>query len=647
MKLKKLHIALIGLSLAGPASALNTGIKGFTFDGRARVGAMALTDLQGQGTQMGPFNYLGEVKASYRPNRSLTFLGDIWIRGMMNDPGYTDPKGGLKLLNPALGMPSGSFKHGTANCNPAATGEFCAKNNRVDRFDDFDDEMIRELSVKYRDPKRRFTVKAGKFQRGWGQSDGLRLLDILHAQDLRERFVYKDTDELRIPAWMISADLNLSKLGMRNAFKSIGIKRPTLEFNIVPEVRHSLIEVNNPTPSDPRDGGVFGLPWPDFVDTGLPHQSDFGAVAFGAKLHDKEMPGFSFAKSELSARFKFETLGGTMTLNGFYGRQDLPIVHMKGATVQVGSGVNDPNAPGVVNMPVDHNTLKAALWAPDLTNPAATVSTAGNPSGYLPYLRGAAGKGPVTVSPLTELAGCADPVNGTPGPDCSVSIDMELDYTYRQKVVGMSFARDMGDFISFGPKNTSPSIRMELSYEFDKPFNKSLVQPINPVTGQPYVPGQYEFGAVANFVSASTSVVKRDVTSLMLGFDYPLWIPGWDSQQKSIFTSFQWFNIHTEDADHLMAQAPYGSTEVEENQDYLTFLWNAPLDNQRLVLEGLLVKNLDADGTAYRQRVDFNYFGKSWRPRLEFMHLNGKVETAPAGLFRTQDYVELSLTYQF
>ncbi|HFB63949.1 MAG TPA: hypothetical protein ENJ60_00270 [Aeromonadales bacterium] len=644
MKIYKIGLtALICFLVSDMSLAIDTGVKGLTVDGRLKAGVSVLTDLEGAGSSTeGPSNFLGEIKMGYRANRNMTFIGNFWLRGTANDPDYIDQKGGLKNLHAGPPFPSGSFQHGTSVCD-LANRQFCAPNNQMDLLSNFNDDIIRELSFKYRDPKRRFTAKIGKFQRGWGQSDGLRLLDILHAQDLRERFVFKDSDEIRLPAWMISTDFNFSKMGIAKPFEAIGIHRPVLELNIVPEIRHSRIIVNNPTPSDRSDGGLFGLPWPDIVDVGLPHQSGLGAVAFGAKLIDNETSDFSFKDPEVSARLKFETLGGTMTLNAFYGRQDLPIARMQGATVHVGSGVNDPSA-SAANVDVDHQTLLAALWAPDLTDPGAIVATPGNPSGYLPFLRGAAGTGPLTTSPLTALTAgaCNDPVNdpGGTGVECSVTVNMQLDYTMRQKVIGLSFTRDMGDLMSFGPKNTSPSFRTEISYEFDKPFNRSLVR-------NPFVPGQSELGAVANFVTPADAVTKRDVTSIMLGFDYPLWVPGWDSQQKSIFTSFQWFNIHTKNADHLMAQAPYGLSEVYSNQNYVTFLWSAPIDAQRLVLEGLYIRNVDANGTSYRQRIDFNYFGKHWRPRLEYQYFKGRKEVAPIGLFNDKDFIELSVTYQY
>jgi hypothetical protein len=610
------------------ANAIQTNIDGLSINGQVKQGITYLYDLE-DGSEMGPANGLAEISASYRPNREFTFTGNLWLRGMWNDPNWIDPEGGLKDLTAGPPFPSGSFEHGTTSCTADAR-EFCASNNSVKLYDDFNDEILREAAVKYRDPKRRFSIKAGKFQRGWGQSDGLRLLDILHPQDLRQEFVFGDADETRIPLWMVNLDVDLNRAGIGSAFESIGMKRPKFELNIAPEIRHSEIVVNNPTPLDRRDGGHFGLPWPDLVDV---HQSGWGAAGFGGRLIDVEKDDFEWSDPEIAARLKFDAFGGEMTLNGFYGYQDLPILKLGGGTVHVGSGVNDAGA-SLSNVTVDHNTLLAAIWAPDL---------GGGASGYLPYLRNAANGAP-TISPLTALTGgaCNDPVNdpGGAGVECSVTADLLLDYTYRQKVVGVSFARDLSDMLSFGPKGTAPTVRLEASYEFDKPFNKIEVE-------NPFISGQVEKGAVANLVSPSASVVERDVLSLMVGFDYPLWVPGWETQTKSIFTSFQFFNIHTENADGLMAQAPYGLAEVNSNQQYMTFLWDMKLDNERLGLEGLLIQDLNGQGTSYRQRMAFNYFGKRLRPAIEIQHFNGTKESAPIGLFNDRDYIELSLTYQF
>jgi hypothetical protein len=215
-----------------------------------------------------------------------------------------------------------------------------------------------------------------------------------------------------------------------------------------------------------------------------------------------------------------------------------------------------------------------------------------------------------------------------------------MDYTYHQKVVGFSFGRDLGDLMSFGPKGTAPSLRMEFAYEFDKPFNRSVVA--NPFTG-----GR-ETGSPVLVVDPKDAITFSDVNTIMVGFDYPLWVPGWQGQNKSIFTSFQFFNIHTKKAkEGLLAQAPYAFTEVVKDQQYVTFLWNAPILGEKLILEGLLIKDLDKRGVFYRQRVDFQYWGNAWRPRIEWMHFSGPPEVAPYGIFDHSDFVEFSLTYQF
>ena len=133
----------------------------------------------------------------------------------------------------------------------------------------------------------------------------------------------------------------------------------------------------------------------------------------------------------------------------------------------------------------------------------------------------------------------------------------------------------------------------------------------------------------------------------MVGFDFPLWVPFWDSQRKSIFTSFQFFNFHTFDSANLMYQAPYAQTPVHANQMFVTGYWNMLVDNEQLVFEGLAAYDINNSGFAYRQRVDFNYFGDSIRPRLEYIHVNARNGVGPFGFINDADIIEFSLTYQF
>ena len=655
-------VAALGFAIAAPAFAIDTGIKGLTQNGRIKVGASVLYDLPNEGDKLGPSQWLIESKTTYRPNRTWTFVANFWLRGDLStgSTSYKAPAGGLTAPVPSPNNTGGvsfaqnlDFELGTG----CGTGKLCTKNDELTLLNEWED-VIRELSVKYRDPKGRYSLKFGKQQRGWGESDGLRLIDVLHAQDLRERFAFKNSDELRIPALMLSADFNLNKLGMAGPFEALGMHRPKLEINFTPEVFHSNVLINNPTPSESDSGGgIFGLPWPDTLDP----VSGSGFVGFAFETPENKSKRLSFSDAEYSMRLKFNTLGGVGTINAFYGMQDLPVLKLRGLDLYVGDGLNGANG-GVPFTSFSAVTTEAIVHGG---------------GGYLDWLRSVAVGAPIQ-SPLSVAtdalglagAGCADLPAFAGGAGlglgtnaCSVTAQVELDYDYRQMLVGATFTRDLSDFMSFGRKNSSPSLRFEIAHEFDKPFNRSIVQPdavagadAGPLAGlittaiDPFGfdPAAGESGTPALAVAPSRAIVKSDVTSTMIGFDFPFWVPGWDSQEKSIFTSFQLFDIYTHDADKgLLAQAPYGFAEVADHQNYSTFLWSLPLDSQRLILEGLILRDFTNEGLVYRQRIDFNYFGDSWRPRLEWMHFSGKKESAPAGIFNNSDFIELSLTYQF
>ncbi|ATI02197.1 MULTISPECIES: hypothetical protein [Cycloclasticus] len=642
-KITKISLAaILGVSMVAPAMAIDTGIKGLTQSGRIKLGASVLYDLPDQGNKAGPANWIIESKTTYRPNRQWSFIGNFWLRGDMSSQftSYDSPNGGLPdQVNGAIVPGTGAFTQNanfnlnSSNCSGNA---YCAEmDDELEVLKDWED-VIRELSVKYRDKKNRFSIKAGRFQRGWGQSDGLRLMDVLHAQDLRQRFAFTDSDELRLPALMVSADFNFRKLGIEGPFKAIGMKNPSLEINFVPEVQTSNFIINNPTPGDQTSGGIFGLDWADVNDT---TENGPGLVGLGFNLYDNKPNRLSLTDAEWSMRLKFGALGGSATINAFYGQQDLPVSKLLGSTLIIGDGTNNPNAAGAITLP----TFDAAT----------TEAIVHGQGGYLDWLRSAdnfakTGAAPLG-SPLTLLAGCDDPL--TPvveGPACSINGEVELDYDYRQLMVGFTFARDLSDFIRIGRKSSAPTVRLEMSHEFDHPFNRSRVSPgatFGPFDGS--LAGEVT-GSGVLAVEASRNIVKEDITSTMIGFDFPLWVPGWESQAKSIFTSLQLFDIYTHNSDQgLLQQSPYAFTEIQDHQNFVTFAWNAPLDNQRLVLDGLYIRDFQGSGDYYRQRIDFNYFGDSWRPRVEIAHFSGNKESAPIGTFNNSDYVEVSLTYQF
>ena len=602
---KFITVALV--SLAALLFVIPTYAEDFWFGGRLKVGDGVYFDRLDDSSGQGPSQFLIELQAEWVPNNNVTVIGDVWLRG---DRFYGSDDGEFRA--PALQnftSPQSAFRD-RFTMSTSSDGSyllpdpFGASGKDQELLDDFDDEILRELSVRITNDEGTLAVKVGKFQRGWGQADGIRLLDILNAQDLRQRTLLADTDEIRIPAWTVAVTADISD-------------DVSLEFIYIPEVRHSEFVINNPTPNSQTSGGAFGFPFPQIVEG----QTGFGMPLLGAHLTEREVGS---GDDEFGMRLKFDAFGGEATVNMFYGYQDLPAVVNTGATLHIGSFINDPAA-SVANVPLDVPTTIGAIHAPGQ---------------YVDFLQslagGTAAPGDFPLIPF----GCLDILNpGAGGLPCSVTADFELDYTERQKTIGFSFTRDMSQW-KFGPKNVSPVLRFEFNHEFDKAFNRLVIN-------DPFIPGQVAMGTPALIGTKADTVTHRDQISTMIGFDYNLWLSGWKSQRSSIFVTAQFFNIHTKDHENLMFQAPYALLDVEDNQQYATFTYTFGLRNDNVILDGLAVWDLSKDGFAYRQRVTFSTLGNKLIPRIEIGIFDGDTEEGLLAFYKNSDYVEFSLTYQF
>ena len=602
---KFITVALV--SLAALLFVIPTYAEDFWFGGRLKVGDGVYFDRLDDSSGQGPSQFLIELQAEWVPNNNVTVIGDVWLRG---DRFYGSDDGEFRA--PALQnftSPQSAFRD-RFTMSTSSDGSyllpdpFGASGKDQELLDDFDDEILRELSIRFTNDEGTLAVKVGKFQRGWGQADGIRLLDILNAQDLRQRTLLADTDEIRIPAWTVAVTADISN-------------DVSLEFIYIPEVRHSEFVINNPTPNSQTSGGAFGFPFPQIVEG----QTGFGMPLLGAHLTEREVGS---GDDEFGMRLKFDAFGGEATVNMFYGYQDLPVVVNTGATLHIGSFINDPAA-SVANVPLGLPTTIGAIHAPGQ---------------YVDFLQslagGTAAPGDFPLIPF----GCLDILNpGAGGLPCSVTADFELDYTERQKTVGFSFTRDMNQW-KLGPKNVSPVLRFEFNHEFDKAFNRLVIK-------DPFIPGQVAMGTPALIGTKADTVTHRDQISTMIGFDYNLWLSGWKSQRSSIFVTAQFFNIHTKDHENLMFQAPYALLDVEDNQQYATFTYTFGLRNDNVILDGLAVWDLSKDGFAYRQRVTFSTLGNKLIPRIEIGIFDGDTEEGLLAFYKNSDYVEFSLTYQF
>ncbi|PWR17858.1 hypothetical protein DKG75_22225 [Zavarzinia compransoris] len=611
--------ALVLAAGLSPAAAEVEIADGLTIGGRLKQGIALAYDnkVTGGGVEIGQAAYLIELTSAWRPAANVTVTGDFWLRGDLYREfgGELTGRGIQDYSSPDF---RDQFRYrldgrgaGTA-AGPLADPPrmpFGSEDEQNVFLSDFNDEMIRELAVKVTDPENRYALKIGKFVRAWGQSDGLRLLDVLHAQDYRQKFIFGDSDEMRIPSWMTAVDLDLGRLGLGDAFEAIGLDKPRLELIYMPEYHHSRFVINNPTPGDATSGGLYGLPYPLLADKA----SGRGVPFFGASLSDNEPDRFSLSEPTLGGRLKFDVLGGEGTLNALYGYQDMPIVKLTGAQAIIGNALHD-GGNAVMVAPLDLATTEAVVQGL-----------------YVPTLRA----GGTAQDIQTNVLGCPYPG----GSFCSVNVQFDLDYRFRRKLVGGSFSRDMAEW-QLGPKGVSPVLRTEFAYEFDKPFNRAVATTVL---------GTREEGTAALIVDPARGVAERDQMSFMIGADYFLWLPFWETQDTSIFTSVQFFTILTPNGEDLLFQAPYAAygAKLHKVQNYGTLLASHNFDDGRLGAEVLVVYDLQNDGFAVRQRLDFNYFGDHWRPRIELTHFEASPEQGVLGIANQSDNIEFSLTAQF
>jgi len=168
-------------------------------------------------------------------------------------------------------------------------------------YDDSLDDMVRALSFSY--SSKYYSFRIGKQQLGWGEADGLRLMNTFMGLDMRKDFILRDSDsgysETNIPLWMIKTDFTPgfsfgSELGLQNL---------DLELSWSPDENnnHSRFAVG------PRTGGPWAFPLPDLP---LPLSQ--------LTLNDNQ-DDFAFDDGSYGARLKGVWKDIFFTLNGYCG----------------------------------------------------------------------------------------------------------------------------------------------------------------------------------------------------------------------------------------------------------------------------------------------------------------------------------------
>jgi len=148
-----------------------------------------------------------------------------------------------------------------------------------------------------------FTLRLGRQQVVWGETDNFRALDVINPLDLRWHANWEPWEDIRIPLWMARAIYDIGKFGpLEESF----IEAVWIPWDFQP----------NKVAADPR------RPW-GFIGDGLAAVPN--SVMFGDELHNlittvrDDKPSKKFKNGQAGVRFKAIWGGIDFSLNYFYG----------------------------------------------------------------------------------------------------------------------------------------------------------------------------------------------------------------------------------------------------------------------------------------------------------------------------------------
>ena len=234
-----------------------------------------------------------------------------------------------------------------------------------------------------------------------------------------------------------------------------------------------------------------------------------------------------------------------------------------------------------------------------------------------------------------------------------LQLNFDKIYHYR-KLLGFTVNKEL-TAVRFR-KTTSPVLRMEALYEFDKPF-------------------QYEGAHVGDMAwtglngKYSDSYKKKDQIRAMVGFDWNIYIRPLN-QRESFFFSSQLFVFYVPGMHDAFVNAPFyftdkvkqdvlpplppsrGSNRVDpwrihKTQEYFSFLVNTNYNNKCITPQILYLYDLQEHAHGVKAKINFNY-GDHWRPEIGYMGWFGNTDTGKSfGLFQKNKQIYAKLKYQF
>ncbi len=309
----------------------------------------------------------------------------------------------------------------------------------------------------------------------------------------------------------------------------------------------------------------------------------------------------------------------------------------------------EPNLPSNVRVDVDDQKHKTSL-----DNSEFAMRIMGDYDGWLFTLNGYYGY-------QQENTGILVPTGPTPvdppwdGAGLTLNFDKKF---YHKKLVGFTLNKEL-TAIRFR-KTTSPVLRVEALYEFDKPFCYEG----DKIGDMAWTGLNPEYTQARKF---------KDQIRLMLGFDWQIYLRALN-KRESFFTSAQFFLFYIRGKNGEYVNAPFYFTnkvknipgpggppggewardrrnvdpwQIPQTQKYFSFLVNTYYDNKRIMPQLLYLCDLNEKAHGLKAKLAFNY-GSHWRPEIGTMMWWGDHDTGKSfGLFQKNRQVYMKIKYQF
>ena len=444
----------------------------------------------------------------------------------------------------------------------------------------------------------RWDFRIGKQQVVWGETDGLRLMDIINPLDMRRQFITRDWRDIRIPLTMVKATYGIS--AQHNAFLELlwnpgNVKKDKIYFDTTLSDDHkSPWTISNPPLFEKMQVdipfvlvGPGGAPIP--LTDGLNRLSTPDLRKAGIlNVAEEDTPSWiNVNKSEFGARLGGEGGGWFLTLNYWQGFSKSPVIKYEGGgLLGIGNIFGNPNV------------------YLDPTNPAVQAPMNDAVAGYLADAFG------LPFGPYNALL--------QPYP-----INVRLEYP-RERVIGFTFNKPAGLWVWRG----------EFATYLDKHYN---------ILGQgddwsPYI------GVLNNAFARGDMISEKTMQASMLGFDYKRLIT-WLNPEKMFFVSGQAFLHHIFDYDKELRTGPY-MQKPREDSVALSLLVNTEYHMGRICPEVLVVYDAAATGWYIKPRLEFKY-GDHWRPEIGALVFTGDQYELPFGELNNNDEIYVRLKYQF